>query len=136
MAKSKYEYVKTFEGDTVLLPHCWVVIRLDGRGFTKFSELHNFEKPNDGRALELMDRCATVSLPDPRTCNWINNMPGIYHAWVYHAVCQQEVLKHFGEIRLAYGQSDEYSFVFNKTCNLYGKFSRAHMPSPWAQLST
>lgn len=26
----------------------------------------------------------------------------------------------FGDIRLAYGESDEYSFVFSKTCTLYG----------------
>ena len=63
MAKSKYEYVKAFEADAVLLPHCWVVVRVDGLGFTNFSELHAFEKPNDGRALDLMDRCAVVSLP-------------------------------------------------------------------------
>jgi len=35
MAKSKYEYVKGFETDPVLLPNTWVVVRLDGRGFTK-----------------------------------------------------------------------------------------------------
>jgi hypothetical protein len=35
MALSKYEYVKHFELDDKLLPVCWVVIRLDGKGFTK-----------------------------------------------------------------------------------------------------
>ena len=29
----------------------------------------------------------------------------------------------FGDIRLAYGESDEYSFVFSKTCSLYGALS-------------
>ena len=33
MAQSKYEYVKKFERDEVLLPNTWTVIRLDGRGF-------------------------------------------------------------------------------------------------------
>jgi len=34
-AKSKYEYVKQFEQDDALLPGCWIVIRIDGKGFTK-----------------------------------------------------------------------------------------------------
>ena len=29
-------------------------------------------------------------------------------------------MQSFGDIRLAYGESDEYSFVFSKTCSLYG----------------
>jgi len=35
MANSKYEYVKRFELDDTLLPGCWIVLRLDGKGFTK-----------------------------------------------------------------------------------------------------
>lgn len=35
MAKSKYEYVKLYETDDRLLPGCWIVVRLDGKGFTK-----------------------------------------------------------------------------------------------------
>lgn len=35
MANSKYEYVKKFELDDSLLPGCWIVLRLDGKGFTK-----------------------------------------------------------------------------------------------------
>lgn len=37
MAKSRFEYVKTFETDDRLLPHCWIVIRIDGKGFTRYS---------------------------------------------------------------------------------------------------
>ena len=29
-------------------------------------------------------------------------------------------MQSFGDIKLAYGESDEYSFVFSKTCSLYG----------------
>lgn len=36
MARSKYEYVKRFELSDVLLPGCWLVIRIDGRSFTKY----------------------------------------------------------------------------------------------------
>ena len=42
---------------------------------------------------------------------------------------RQEVLKQFGDIRIAYGQSDEYSFVFNKSCNLYGVHRFCHLGS-------
>lgn len=35
MAKSRFEYVKDFEQDDRLLPGCWIVVRLDGKGFTK-----------------------------------------------------------------------------------------------------
>lgn len=35
MANSKYEYVKKFELDDTLLPGCWIVIRVDGKGFTR-----------------------------------------------------------------------------------------------------
>ena len=34
-ACSKYEYVKQYELDDRLLPGCWIVVRLDGKGFTK-----------------------------------------------------------------------------------------------------
>lgn len=36
MANSRFEYVKKFELDDALLPSCWIVIRLDGKGFTKY----------------------------------------------------------------------------------------------------
>lgn len=35
MANSKYEYVRAFELDDTLLPGCFIVIRVDGKGFTK-----------------------------------------------------------------------------------------------------
>uniref|UniRef100_A0A6U1IC41 tRNA(His) guanylyltransferase n=2 Tax=Tetraselmis chuii TaxID=63592 RepID=A0A6U1IC41_9CHLO len=91
MANSRFEYVKSFELGDSLLPGCWIVIRLDGRGFTKFSSAHGFEKPNDERALNLMNACAMA------------------------------VMEEFGDIRIAYGESDEYSFAFHKTCTLYGR---------------
>lgn len=47
MAKSRYEYVKSFESDDKILQNCWIVVRVDGKGFHKFSKCHDFEKPND-----------------------------------------------------------------------------------------
>jgi len=35
MANSRYEYVRKFELDDTLLPGCWIVVRLDGKGFTR-----------------------------------------------------------------------------------------------------
>jgi tRNA(His) guanylyltransferase len=89
MAKSKYEYVKNFEVTETVLPQCWIVVRIDGKGFTKFADTHAFEKPNDTRALELMDSAALA------------------------------VVREFPDITIAYGESDEYSFVFPKACKLY-----------------
>lgn len=89
MAKSKFEYVKEFERDDNCLPNCWIVIRIDGRNFSRFCEIHHFIKPNDALALELMNRAAI------------------------------SVMEDFKEIILGYGQSDEYSFVFRKDTQLY-----------------
>ncbi|KAJ1821517.1 tRNA-histidine guanylyltransferase 1-like [Coemansia sp. RSA 2598] len=89
MAKSKYEYVRNFELQDRLLPSTWLVVRIDGQGFTRFTAKHGFAKPNDIRALNLMNRAAKV------------------------------VVESMVEIVLAYGQSDEYSFVFSKDAKAY-----------------
>lgn len=89
MAKSKYDYVREFELDDRCLPNCWIVVRIDGRNFSKFSEAHQFMKPNDRAALELMNRAAST------------------------------VMEEFREIVIAYGQSDEYSFVFRKDTSVF-----------------
>ncbi|KAL1935971.1 hypothetical protein VTP01DRAFT_105 [Rhizomucor pusillus] len=91
MANSKYEYVRHFETVDKLLPNTWLVVRIDGRGFHRFSQEHNFAKPNDRRAIDLMNRCAV------------------------------EVMRDIKDITMAYGQSDEYSFVLPKSCNLYSR---------------
>ncbi|GAU90337.1 hypothetical protein RvY_02766 [Ramazzottius varieornatus] len=91
MAKSSFEYVKLFERSDVLLPQCWPVVRIDGRGFHRFSDVHGFRKPNDDRSLGLMNKAAT------------------------------SVMKDFKDVVIAYGQSDEYSFVLDKKTNLYNR---------------
>ncbi|MCL7047825.1 hypothetical protein MKW94_014960 [Papaver nudicaule] len=90
---NKYEYLKSFEVEDKLMQSTWVVVRLDGRCFHKFSDKHEFEKPNDERALNLMNACAKA------------------------------VLEEFPDIIFAYGVSDEYSFVFKKTTMLYNRRS-------------
>ncbi|KAH7273693.1 TRNA(His) guanylyltransferase [Fusarium keratoplasticum] len=89
MANSKFEYVRTFETTDALLPNTWIVVRVDGRGFTKMCAKYGFEKPNDRRALDLMNTAAKA------------------------------VVTELPEITIAYGVSDEYSFVFHKACTLF-----------------
>ncbi|KAF6844206.1 tRNA guanylyltransferase [Colletotrichum musicola] len=86
MANSKFEYVKSFEQPDSLLPNTWIVVRVDGRGFTKLCAKYAFKKPNDKRALDLMNAAARV------------------------------VVTEIPDITIAYGVSDEYSFVFHKSC--------------------
>ncbi|KAI0091233.1 Thg1 C terminal domain-containing protein [Irpex rosettiformis] len=91
MAGTKYAYVKKFELADVLLPGTFMVLRLDGHGFHRFSQDHDFAKPNDERALQLMDRAAS------------------------------DVMAEFKDIVLAFGESDEYSFLFKKSSTLYNR---------------
>ena len=58
MAKSRFEYVREFEENDKILPEVWIIIRLDGANFHRFSEKHQFQKPNDLRALNLANRAA------------------------------------------------------------------------------
>ncbi|BGP39190.1 tRNA-His guanylyltransferase [Rhodotorula kratochvilovae] len=94
MAGSRYAYVKSFELADPLLPSTFFVIRIDGKGFHGFSKLHNFDKPNDVRALTLMNEAAR------------------------RVVGGKELN---GECVIAFGESDEYSFVFKRTCKLHGR---------------
>mmetsp|Transcript_11392 Transcript_11392/g.41694 ORF Transcript_11392/g.41694 Transcript_11392/m.41694 type:complete len:262 (+) Transcript_11392:83-868(+) len=89
MAKSKYEYVKSFEQDDRLLPECWIVVRIDGRGFHKFADAHKYAKPNDMRGLQLMNRCAA------------------------------NVMEQHSDIVVAFGESDEFSFVLRRSTALF-----------------
>ncbi|KAF2853409.1 Thg1-domain-containing protein [Plenodomus tracheiphilus IPT5] len=89
MANSRYEYVRSFEQPDTLLANTWIVVRIDGRGFSKFTTKYKFVKPNDRDALDLMNAAA------------------------------QAVMKELTDLVLAYGNSDEYSFVFHKDCSLF-----------------
>lgn len=87
--KFRYGYVRHFEPPDSILPNTWIVIRIDGHSFHKFTTKYNFDKPNDLRALHLMNAAS------------------------------EYVLMQLPDISLAYGQSDEYSFLLHPTCNLY-----------------
>ena len=91
MANSEYEYVRKFEQWDALPPFNWIVVRIDGRGFSKLCKKYEFEKPNDKRALDLMNSAAT------------------------------EVVRSLMDVVVAYGQSDEYSFVFLECTTLFDR---------------
>ncbi|KAG6852816.1 tRNA-histidine guanylyltransferase 1-like [Blastosporella zonata] len=81
MAGSKFAYVRKFELPDTLLPGTFMVFRLDGHSFHRFSEKHSFVKPNDVRALELMDHAA------------------------------RDVMEEYPDIVLGFGESDEYRYA-------------------------
>jgi len=91
MANSAYGYVRDFEQPDSLPLSNWIVVRIDGRGFSKLTKKYDFAKPNDMRALDLMNAAAI------------------------------EVTKSLVDIVLAYGQSDEYSFVLHENTNLFDR---------------
>lgn len=91
MAKSKYEYVRSYEQDVRVAVNNFIVLRVDGRSFHGFSDKYGFEKPNDDRALQLM------------TC------------------AAQTVMRSFRDIVLAYGESDEYSFIFRRQTDIFDR---------------
>ncbi|EEA26365.1 tRNA-His guanylyltransferase [Talaromyces marneffei ATCC 18224] len=112
MANSKFEYVRLFEQPDNLIRETWIVVRIDGRGFHKcvctttkkfltqgtdfadrLSDKYKFEKPNDRRALDLMNAAAVA------------------------------VMKDLPDLIIAYGVSDEYSFVFHPNCDLFERRS-------------
>lgn len=94
MAKSKYEYVREFEAatDSRLLPDSYVVVRVDGQCFHRFAKEHQFLKPNDKRALDLMNKSA------------LHVMRTFYP-----------------NIIMAYGQSDEYSFIIRRLAYFFNR---------------
>ena len=93
MANSEYEYVRKFEQWDALPPSNWIVVRIDGRGFSKLCKKYEFEKPNDKRALDLMNTTAV------------------------------EVMRSMVDVIFAYGQSDEYSFVLHESTTLFDRRS-------------
>ncbi|EJD06810.1 tRNAHis guanylyltransferase [Fomitiporia mediterranea MF3/22] len=91
MAGTKYAYVRAFERPDPLLPNTFIVCRVDGHAFHRFSDIHGFEKPNDVRGLRLMDTAAYA------------------------------VMNEYKDIVLGFGESDEYSFLLRRSTQLYNR---------------
>lgn len=81
MAGSQFEYTREYEQWNALLPQTYIVVRVDGRGFSKFADTHGWAKPWDDRALRLAESAA------------------------------KECMSQIPECTFAYGQSDEFSFL-------------------------
>lgn len=92
MAGTKFAYVRNFELPDSALPETYLIVRIDGKGFHKFSKAHDFDKPNDPVALELMNVAAQYVMTQLK-----------------------------GQVSLAFGESDEYSFLLRKQCTLYSR---------------
>ncbi|RMZ67403.1 hypothetical protein GMOD_00001320 [Pyrenophora seminiperda CCB06] len=75
----QYEYVRNFEKDDALLDNTWIVVRIDGRGFSKFTAKYEFVKPNDKNGLDVMNAAAKA------------------------------VMKELPDLVMAFGNSDEFS---------------------------
>jgi len=88
---NRWEYVKMFEVPDALPPETYIVVRLDGRGFRRFTDEHSFTKPVDERGLLLMNAAAAA------------------------------VMRDWGDVILAFGHSDEYSFVFPPRAVVFGR---------------
>ncbi|KAG8739855.1 tRNA-His guanylyltransferase [Ceratobasidium sp. 414] len=89
MANSRFAYVRSFELPDPLLPNTHIVLRIDGHAFHKFSDAHGFQKPNDKRALCLMDKAA------------------------------QTLMEEYPDIVLAFGESDEFSKIVSMLTSLF-----------------
>lgn len=94
MSNSRYDFHKEEEKltDPRFNRGSYIIVRVDGDKFHRFSSEHNFDKPNDKRALDLMVSSA-------------KNLMRVYK----------------GQIVLAYGHSDEFSFLIKSTSNLLGR---------------
>ncbi|KAJ7875461.1 Thg1 C terminal domain-containing protein [Mycena leptocephala] len=109
MSGSKYAYVRNFELPDPMLPgtfmFCgWTATHFIGalhrfasspleynlRG-SRFSDEHEFTKPNDTRALALMDHAA------------------------------KDIMEQYADIVLAFGESDEFSFLIRQSSSLYNR---------------
>ncbi|KAJ5020581.1 tRNAHis guanylyltransferase-domain-containing protein [Bipolaris maydis] len=104
MANSRYEYVRLFEQPDILLANTWIVVRIDGRGFSKFTTKYNFTKPNDKNGIDVMNAAAKA------------------------------VMQEIPDLVMAFGNSDEYSFVFHKdlTTTIVSTFTSYYVYS-WAK---
>jgi tRNAHis guanylyltransferase len=81
MAASRFAYVRNFELPDPLLPATFIIFRIDGHSFHRFSDVHTFAKPNDSRALQLMDHAA------------------------------RSLMDEYSDIVLGFGESDEYRYL-------------------------
>ncbi|OHS94522.1 tRNAHis guanylyltransferase family protein [Tritrichomonas foetus] len=91
MDLSRYQYLESYQSEETLLRDSYIVVRVDGRGFTAFCLRHKILRPIDDRLVNVMLDCA------------------------------RSVMKRFPDIAVCYGQSDEFSFVLNRNAQLFDR---------------
>ena len=145
----RYEYVKNFERDEIILPNMWIVVRIDGRGFHKsvspvlflscllvvvaevfLPSLYSQTargRSSAGPLLSLKSSrtswafaCYWYFLTEPRLSNHYSfTKPNDSRALNLMNATASKVVSTMPEICIAYGVSDEYSFVFHKSTTLF-----------------
>ncbi|XP_048490457.1 tRNA(His) guanylyltransferase 1 isoform X2 [Beta vulgaris subsp. vulgaris] len=83
------EYIESFQFQDKMMLSTWIVVRIDGCHFHRFSDAHEFKKPNDEQALNLMNSCAVA------------------------------LLEEFEDIVFAYGVSDEFSGIVSTMVSFF-----------------
>lgn len=147
----RYEYVRAFEQPDVLLSNTWIVVRIDGRGFSKYVVL-SFLGPLDVLLLRWMQvpvRCSESFAKTPEgnanysrlTTKYKFEKPNDRAALDLMNEAARAVMKELPDLVLAYGNSDEFryaalhelcvknlltrcSFVFHKDCMLFERRAR------------
>lgn len=121
MAKSKFEYVKLFERSDVLLPNTWIVIRIDGRSFTRFTTEHAFGKPNDMKGLQLMVDSAKHVMREIRDITLSYGEVRVHcgEGWRMDQLVTNLCNCGYSSVPARTSQSDEFSFLIPPTSELY-----------------
>ena len=91
MNLERYQYLQNYESEETLLRDSFIVVRIDGRGFTPFCLKHEILRPIDDRLVNLMLKCG------------------------------RGVMERYKDIAVCYGQSDEFSFVLNRHATLFNR---------------
>lgn len=124
----RYEYVRAFEQPDVLLSNTWIVVRIDGRGFSKYVVLSFlgfslFASPLDAgtrtRGLLQKLRKYTGRHADCSrlTTKYKFEKPNDRAALDLMNEAAKAVMKELPDLVLAYGNSDEYRYAaLHKEC--------------------
>lgn len=92
-AQRKFNLFKQkFEIKHPMLYNCYIIVQIDGLNFKKFTQDNNLLKPNDQLIINLMNSCSR----------------NIFNELKAHLI-------------YSYGFSDEFSFVFEPSTNLYDR---------------
>ena len=91
MNLSRFSYLESYKSNEKLLRDSYIVVRVDGRGFTPFCLKHDILRPIDDRLVNVMLDCG------------------------------RSVMRKFPDIAVCYGQSDEFSFILRKKATLFDR---------------